>query len=50
MIGEKLKYLRKKTNKTQTEIANFLNVSYVAYGDYERNKSLPDINTTKKSE
>lgn len=48
MIGEKLKELRKKNNKTQEEVGKYLHVSYTTYGDYERDKTEPDISTIKK--
>jgi len=47
-LGEKLIDLRKKAGKTQKEVAKFLNISYVGYGDYERNKSEPDVETILK--
>ena len=48
MIGSKLRDLRLKNKKTQEEIGNVLNLSNVAYGDYERNRTEPDIKTLKK--
>ena len=47
-FGERLRQLRKMKSMTQKEMAQLLNITYVAYGDYERDKSLPDIFSLKK--
>lgn len=44
----RLKELRKKENKTQEEIAKFLNMSQVSYGRYELETSEPTIETLCK--
>ena len=38
-----LKELRKKSGKTQEEIAKELNISQEAYSNYENGKRTPDI-------
>ena len=48
MFNEKLKELRKNLSLTQSDMAKKLNITSVAYGDYERGKSEPDIETLKK--
>ena len=48
MISERLKELRIKHNFSQRDIGNYLNISHVAYGDYERNRSYPDLDTIQK--
>ncbi|WP_034862172.1 helix-turn-helix domain-containing protein [Ruminiclostridium cellobioparum] len=45
MVGYILKKLRKEKRKTQDDIALMLNIKRQTYSSYERNKSLPDINT-----
>lgn len=45
---EILKKLRKNKKITQTEIANFLNISYQAYAHYETGRRNPDPNTLQK--
>lgn len=47
-LGERLKYLRKKTKLTQQEVANNLLIHRDTYNKYENNKRLPDIETLKK--
>lgn len=47
-IGENLKYLRTKNNKTQKDIADMLKISRQAYTHYESNKREPDIKTLVK--
>lgn len=44
----RLKELRKINNKTQDEIATFLNMSQVSYGRYELETSEPTIDTLCK--
>ena len=44
----KLKELRKKSNKTQKEMAKLLNMSQTGYNSYEIGKSEPNIDTLKK--
>lgn len=44
----KLKELRKEFGKTQTDIANYLNVSQNCYWSYEAGKNEPDIKTLIK--
>ena len=48
MVGYILKKLRKEKRKTQDDIALMLNIKRQTYSSYERNKSLPDINTLSK--
>lgn len=45
MINEKLKYLRKKSGKTQREMAKLLNISQNAYCKYELGTTEPNIQT-----
>lgn len=42
-ISSTLKHLRKQKKKTQTDIANYLNMTTVGYGHYETDKAEPDI-------
>ena len=43
-----LKSLRKENKKTQTDIANFLNITTVGYNGYETQKREPSIDTLIK--
>ena len=42
-LKDRLRYFRKLNKRTQVEVAEFLNISAVGYGDYERGKSTPDV-------
>lgn len=42
-LKDRLRYFRKLNKRTQTEVAEVLNISAVGYGDYERGKSTPDV-------
>lgn len=44
----KLIELRKKNNKTQKEIAEYLSITQSGYSNYECGKTEPDINILKK--
>jgi len=48
MVGDILKSIREENNFTQDDIASILNIKRQTYSSYERNKSLPDINTLSK--
>lgn len=48
MLHKKLRELRKSKKNTQSDIADFLNMSEVAYGNYERGRNEPDIKTLIK--
>lgn len=43
MIGNRLKEIRTKQNRTTKEMADFLNLPQVSYIKYERNERVPDI-------
>ena len=45
---ERLKELRKKSNKTQTEIAEYLNTTAQSYGRYELGQNEPNVETLCK--
>ncbi len=45
MVNEKLKELRKLHNKTQRDMAKFLNISQNAYCKYELGATEPNIQT-----
>lgn len=47
-ISSTLKHLRKQKKKTQTDIANYLNITTVGYGHYETGKAEPNIETLIK--
>ena len=44
----RLKELREKKKISQTELANYLNLTQVQISKYELGKNEPDLNTTKK--
>lgn len=48
MVGDILKVLREEKRITQDDIALLLNIKRQTYSSYERNKSLPDVNTLSK--
>lgn len=48
MLGNRLRQLRINHNYTQRDLGKLLNISHVAYGDYERGKSFPDLEIIKK--
>lgn len=47
-ISSDLEYLRKKTNLTQSEMAELIGISRVAYNRIERGKALPNLQTFLK--
>lgn len=47
-IGQRLKYLRKKADKTQQEVAKSLNIQQTTYSYYENDKRTPDVETIAK--
>lgn len=47
-MGNRLIYLRKSLNKTQTEIANYLDMQQGSYQKYEVGKAEPSIETLVK--
>lgn len=44
MISERLKELRVKNKKTQSDLADLLGISRQGYSKYENGKSVPDAN------
>ena len=48
MFNEKLRFLRKYQNWTQTEVAKQLNINTRTYSKYETGTTEPDIATIKK--
>lgn len=42
-IGQKLKFLRKLSKKTQEEVARELGIPISTISDYERNKTMPSL-------
>lgn len=44
MLSKNLVFLRKKTGKTQSQLAEILNISRAAYGSYEQGTREPDTN------
>lgn len=44
-FGERLKYLRIKNNRTQKEIAEYLNITLRAYQYYESGNRFPPVET-----
>lgn len=44
IIKDNLKYLRKSRGHNQSHISDLLGITTPSYSDYERGKSLPDIN------
>ena len=44
----RLKELRKELKYTQKDVADFLNISQPAYGNYESGNRQPDYDTLKK--
>ncbi|MFA5561646.1 MAG: helix-turn-helix transcriptional regulator, partial [Eubacteriales bacterium] len=42
-LGEKLKYLRKKRDLTQEQLAEYFGVSFQAISKWETNSAMPDI-------
>lgn len=47
-FGEKLSYLRKQANLTQSDLADNLNISRQAVNKWEKGISLPDIDNIQK--
>lgn len=45
MIGQNIKYLRRKKKFSQQDLANHLNVARTTLGDYERGHTEPNIDT-----
>lgn len=48
IIMERLKTARKRTGKTQNEVAAYIEISRSAYSNYETGNREPDIETLKK--
>jgi transcriptional regulator with XRE-family HTH domain len=48
MFHGKLRFLREKSGKIQSELAEFLSVGRTTYTNYETGKTEPDLNTVKK--
>lgn len=48
MIGQRLKKLRLSQNRTQKEVAVFLQISRQAYGFYENDQRSPDVEMIEK--
>ena len=48
MLGNRLKELREELDRTQTQVAQDLNMSQGSYGLYERDQRSPDYDTLKK--
>lgn len=48
MIGDTLRFLREKTNKTQEETAKALGIKRSAYSHFENNRNNPDNETLVK--
>lgn len=48
MLGDRIKDLRKKTGKTQEEVAKSVDMSRPAYSHIENNRNEPDGETLKK--
>lgn len=48
MLSKRLKYLRNKNDKTQQEVANYLNISRPRYAQYESGKRQPDYDMLKQ--
>lgn len=47
MFSNKLRELRKSRGLTQIQIAKMLNISAISYGDYERGRTEPNLNTLR---
>lgn len=45
MLGERLKFLRQQTNKTQQQIADKLGITRAAYSHFENDRNQPDSDT-----
>lgn len=48
MIGQRLKYLRQRTDKTQKEVASDLGISRQVLSHLENNRNEPDLDTVVK--
>jgi len=48
MLGNRLRYLRKTLNLTQSELANKLGITRGTYAHYEIGKREPDYETLQK--
>ena len=48
MIGDTLRFLREKTNKTQEETAKALGIKRSTYSHFENNRNNPDNETLVK--
>ena len=48
MLNERLKYLRKHAELTQTDVADKLGLLQNSYSRYERGERLPDFETLQK--
>ncbi|WP_278949256.1 helix-turn-helix domain-containing protein [Megasphaera elsdenii] len=47
-LGERLRYLRERSGKTQKDMADLLHINRVSYTQYENNKRTPPPDTLKK--
>ena len=47
MFSNRLREVRKSRGLTQTQMSKMLNISATAYGDYERGRTEPDLNTLR---
>lgn len=48
MLGNRLKALRLRQNKTQEDMATLLGITRQAYGKYESGKNEPDMSSLSK--
>lgn len=48
MFSQRLKTLRKERQKTQQDMADFLNIQRSTYGEYERGRIMPPYDKIKK--
>ena len=44
-LGDNLKKIRKSQRMSQKDMANFLDINYSTYSNYENNNRTPDTNT-----
>lgn len=47
-IGNRITFLRKKNNWSQTDLSKAINASREAIGKYERNEAVPSVEVAKK--
>lgn len=47
-LGDRIRYLRKKKNRSQTDLANYLDKDTATISRWERNLFEPDLPTIKK--